>query len=393
MSRDDGLDDSKMSLIDHLTELRSRLIKSALAICLTTAAALGFSPQILEYSIQPLMKVLQDRNRVETLLIHKDEVAGARLAARLADIPRIDFHGNIEDLSKVTEVVRDQIEKKRPIDLILVSSNAIGSDGALVSDLLEKVEPSPYVAYLVSSKDDPVVGELQLEGATVLLEPMRDPVLQRVIRRAAASAGKATASDKLVVLSPLEPFIAYLKIALVVGLFLACPIWLYQAWGFVAPGLYSTEKKVVLPSVAGASVLFCMGGLFAYYVMFPMMFDVLVNQMMPSSLAASFTIDNYLSLLMQLTVAFGIVFELPLVLGFLSSVGIVSPPGLRRFRKYWVVTAFVVGGILTPPDPISQVMMAAPLLIFYELGIVLATMFARRREERLALMERETEGG
>ena len=99
-------------------------------------------------------------------------------------------------------------------------------------------------------------------------------------------------------LSPLEPFFAYLKIALVVGLFLACPFWLYQAWRFVAPGLYTQEKKVVIPCITAASVLFCAGGLFAYYAMFPMMFDVLVNQMMPASLTGSFTVDNYLGLLL-----------------------------------------------------------------------------------------------
>jgi Tat protein translocase TatC len=387
VSSEDGLDDTKMSLIDHLTELRARLIKGFLAVLLTTFGALAFAEDILDYSIQPLLHVLQDRNKVETILIDKNEQSGATLAARLDQNDRIHFHGKLKDLGAVTEIVKAQIEKKRPIDLILVASDAIGSDGALMSDLLDKVEPSPYVAYLVRNKDDPMVSELQLEGAVVLLEPLRDPVLNRVVRRAAASAGKASANDKLVVLSPLEPFIAYLKIAFVVGLFLACPFWLYQTWSFVAPGLYATEKKVVVPSIASASFLFCMGGLFAYYVMFPLMFDVLVNQLMPASLTASFTVDKYLGLLMEMTVAFGLVFELPLILAFLAAVGIVSAASLRRFRKYWIIAAFIIGAVLTPADPISQSVMALPLIVFYEVGILLAVFFSKKREQ--ALMDSE----
>lgn len=387
---DAGLDDTKMSLTEHLTELRGRLLKSMLAVLATTAGALFFAPQILDYSITPLTHVLQDKNRVETLLIHEDPKLGPKLATRLDEHPRVRFHGNVKELSEVTAVVEEQRKKQQPIDLILVSTKAIGDDGALVSDLLEGVQPSPYVAYLVTDKTDPVIMELQLEGAIVLLQPIRGPVLNRIIRRAASTAGKIASGDKLVVLSPLEPFFAYLKIALVVGLFLACPIWLYQAWRFVAPGLYAHERKVVVPMISAASLLFCSGGVFAYYVMFPLMFDVLVNQMMPASLAGSFTVDNYLGLLLRVTVAFGVVFELPLAMGILAAVGVVSADGLRRFRKYAIVVAFVVGAFLTPADPLSQVMMAAPLVIFYEVGIILAGILGRRATEETALAERES---
>ena len=111
------------------------------------------------------------------------------------------------------------------------------------------------------------------------------------------------------------------------------------------------------------------------------MFDVLVNQMMPASLSASFTVDKYLSLLLRLTVAFGAVFELPLVITALAAVGIVSSEMLVTYRKYAIVLAFVIGAFLTPADPLSQIMMALPLVLFYEVGILSAKTLERRRAQ------------
>jgi sec-independent protein translocase protein TatC len=168
---------------------------------------------------------------------------------------------------------------------------------------------------------------------------------------------------------------------------LACPIWLFQAWRFIEPGLYPTERGFVLPVVVSGSTLFVAGGLFAYFLIFPAMFDVLINQMMPGSLSGAFTVENYLSLLMQVTLAFGVVFELPLAIALLAALGVVTPAKLRKLRKYWIVMAFVIGGVLTPtPDPFNQSLMAAPLILFYEIGILLAGIMARRREARRAAL-------
>jgi sec-independent protein translocase protein TatC len=236
---------------------------------------------------------------------------------------------------------------------------------------------------MVPTSTAPIVPELMLEGANVILEPPRNAVLARVVRRAAGAAGKSKSKDSLVVLSPLEPFFAYIKIALVVGLFLATPIWLYQAWKFVAPGLYSNERRFLLPTVLSGSVLFIAGGAFAYFLMFPMMFDVLINQMMPANLVGTFTVDKYLSLLLRMTVAFGVVFETPLAMTLLAAVGIVTPEKLRQLRKYAIVVAFVLSAVLTPADPLSQVAMALPLIVFYEIGIFSASVVARKRERKL----------
>jgi len=373
------IDETPFTLTEHLSELRWRLLKALVAVVTTSLACLAVSPQILDYATEPLRAVLRDGSRIQTVVVHHDPESGGRLRELVGRTERADDRGQYEKLSTAVADVRAAVGSRQPIDLLLVSAGSIGSDGAYVSDLLDGVEPSPFIAYLVEDADAPEVRQLQLDGATVILEPVRAPVFSRILRRAAGAAGKANSPDKLVVLSPLEVFFAYLKIALVAGLFLACPVWLYQAWAFIAPGLYAKEKRVVLPVVVSASALFMAGGLFAYYVMFPVMFDFLVNQMLPQTLAASFTVDNYIGLLLRLTVAFGVVFELPLVLAMLAAIGLVTHQGLAKMRRYAIIVAFIAGAFLTPADPVSQILMAGPLIIFYEIGIILARFVGRPR--------------
>lgn len=372
------IDDAQLTLTEHLTELRSRLLKSVLAVVLTSVVCLALAPQILELSTEPLRDVLRKNSRVETLVISTDPADPLPLAQQVSELSQANFRGAVSDLGEAASRIEEAAGGRRPIDLVLVDARSIRGDGTYLSDLLAGIETAPFVAYLVDDPDSPQVRQLQLDGAVVLLEPVRTPVLRRTVRRAAGAAGKNANPDRLVVLSPLEVFFAYVKIALVCGIFLACPLWLYQAWAFVAPGLYAREKKVVLPVVVSGSVLFASGGLFAYGVMFPLMFDFLVNQMMPQSLAASFTVDNYIGLLLRMTLAFGVIFELPLVLALLSSVGLVTPRWLARQRKYAIVLAFILGAFLTPADPLSQALMALPLIIFYEAGIWLSVLVARR---------------
>ena len=300
---------------------------------MTTTAALGFAPSLLDYSVKPLTDVLVEQNRVTTVLIHEDTLKREQLSATLEAQSKVKFLEAAPDLSGVRALAEKAVEERRPIDLLLVSSSALGESGLLATDVLEGIEPAPYVVYLVPDSKSVIVSELMLEGANVVLDPPRKTVLQRLVQRAAGAMGKSKSRDALVVLSPLDPFFAYLRIALVIGLFLATPIWLYQAWRFVAPGLYAHEKALVVPVIVSGSVLFIGGGAFAYFFMFPMMFDVIVNQMMPSTLVGTFTVDKYLGLLLRMTVAFGVAFETPLAIALLAVVGIVSPARLRAGRK------------------------------------------------------------
>ncbi|MEE2902186.1 MAG: twin-arginine translocase subunit TatC [Myxococcota bacterium] len=375
------MNEEKQSLTEHLTELRSVLIKSFLAIIVTTGIALFFSPQLLDMSIKPLQDVLEARNQINSVIVESDDKIASQIAEKLNTAKSTKFLGVKKNLKELKQLAQESKEKKTSLDLVFVSAKALGDDGLMASDVLDQLEPTPFVVYTVESASDPLVSELMLEGANVVLAPPRTAVVNRMIRRAAATAGKAAAVDRLVVLSPLEPFFAYLKIALVIGLFLACPIWLHQAWLFISPGLYANERKFALPVIVSGSFLFIGGGAFAYFAMFPVMFDFLVNEMMPDSLVSSFTVSNYLGLLLRITVAFGVVFELPLALAMLAKVGLVNAERLASFRKYWLVISFILGAILTPADPISQLMMAVPLIAFYEVGIIAAKIVGKKPED------------
>jgi sec-independent protein translocase protein TatC len=185
--------------------------------------------------------------------------------------------------------------------------------------------------------------------------------------------------QKLIVLSPLELYVTYLKLAVLAAVFAASPFVLLQLWLFVAPGLYPQEKRWIAPFVVFGTLFFIGGGAFAFYVVLPLGFKY-VLAMMPETIESQYSVAIYFSLVTQLMLAFALVFELPLVMWILSAAGIVEPRTYSRIRRYWIVAAFIVAAILTPPDPITQCLMAAPLLTFYELGVIGARMFYSRRQ-------------
>jgi len=187
------------------------------------------------------------------------------------------------------------------------------------------------------------------------------------------------AGSHLQLLGPLELFITYLKLALLSGLFITAPWTLVQVWLFVSPGLYRHEKRWILPFVLLGTVFFFGGGIFAFEVVLPMGFRYLV-QMVPESIEANYSVSIYFSLVIRMILAFGVVFQLPLLMWILSAAGVIAPKSYVRFRKYWLIVAVVVAAILTPPDPFTQLMMAVPLVLFFELGIWGARLLYRKRQ-------------
>jgi sec-independent protein translocase protein TatC len=202
------------------------------------------------------------------------------------------------------------------------------------------------------------------------------PLSQRVVDYLARPI-KAT-GNTLVFLAVTEAFWVQMKVALIAGLFIASPVIMWQIWSFVAPGLYQTEKKYAAPFVIVGSLMFIGGGAFSLFVVTPYAINFLLSFARPG-LQPMISIGSYIDFLLKFTVAFGLVFELPLALTLAARMGVVTPKTLARNRKYAVLGAFVAAAALTPtPDAFNQMLMAGPLIILYEVGIVSARIFGRR---------------
>lgn len=183
-----------------------------------------------------------------------------------------------------------------------------------------------------------------------------------------------------------EAFLTYMKVAFFSGLFFAAPVIVFQLWGFIAPGLYDHEKKVFLPFLIIAPVLFFLGGGLAYHFIFPLAFQFFLGFATPG-IEALPSISEYLSLVMTLIFAFGLVSELPVALLLLIKVGVLSTASLVNKRRYMIVGAFVIAAILTPPDPFSQIFLALPMLAMYEISIFLGRRIERNRAKQEAEQE------
>jgi sec-independent protein translocase protein TatC len=161
---------------------------------------------------------------------------------------------------------------------------------------------------------------------------------------------------------------------------------LYQVWAFVAPGLYAHEKKLAMPLLAASVILFFIGMAFAYFAFFPMVFGFM-SQFAPEGVAWMTDIEKYFSFVLTMFLAFGVTFEVPVIVIVLVKIGVVDVVKLREWRPYVIVGAFVVGAVFTPPDVISQFMMAVPLWLLYELGIVLASVIVRPTPEAVGVSD------
>ena len=173
------------------------------------------------------------------------------------------------------------------------------------------------------------------------------------------------------------PFLIPVKVAAMVAFSVALPYVLYQAWAFVAPGLYAHEKRLVLPLVLASTVLFFIGVAFCYFFVFRLVFDFVFN-VAPKSITVAPDIENYLNFVLTLFIAFGLTFEVPIVVLVLTRMGIVTIEQLVNIRPYFIVGAFVVAAIVTPPDVISQLLLAFPMWILFEVGLLAARAFSRR---------------
>ncbi|QYD69428.1 twin-arginine translocase subunit TatC [Paraburkholderia edwinii] len=183
---------------------------------------------------------------------------------------------------------------------------------------------------------------------------------------------------KMIVTDVTGSFFVPMKVTMLVAFVIALPIVLYQIWAFVAPGLYQHEKKLVMPLVSSSYLLFLCGMAFAYFVVFPTIFRVMAHYNAPLGAEMTTDIDNYLSFVLTMFLAFGVTFEVPIVVVLLVRMGILTVPKLKQIRPYVVVGAFVVSAVVTPPDVFSQLILAIPLIVLYEAGIIAARLFVSK---------------
>ena len=239
----------------------------------------------------------------------------------------------------------------------------------------EELEESSLLSHLVELRSRLMKAAAAVLVIFVGLVPFAQEVFTLVAQPLMSKLPEGTS---MIATRVASPFLTPFKTAFWVAVFAAMPIVIYQAWAFVAPGLYKREKKVAMPLVTSSIMLFYSGAAFAYYVVFPLMFGFFTAAT-PEGVAMMTDIGEYLDFILVLFFTFGIAFEVPIAILLLVGAGIVSPQSLGRKRPYILLGAFTLGMLLTPPDMISQTLLAVPLFLLYEIGILMARILLRKR--------------
>jgi sec-independent protein translocase protein TatC len=233
----------------------------------------------------------------------------------------------------------------------------------------------PFVAHLIELRDRLVRAAIAVGVVFAALCLWPGPGgLYDII--AAPMIASLPAGATLIATNVISPFVVPLKITLMAAFLVALPVVLYQMWAFVAPGLYMHEKKLVLPLVVSSTLLFLVGVAFCYFFVFGQVFKF-IQSFAPKSITAAPDIEAYLSFVLTMFVAFGASFEVPVVVVVLARMGIVSIEKLKEFRSYFIVVAFIIAAIITPPDVVSQLALAIPMCVLYEVGIWAARIFIK----------------
>ena len=233
----------------------------------------------------------------------------------------------------------------------------------------------PFVAHLVELRDRLIKAfiAVALAGAVLALWPGPAALYDILAAPLTATLPKGAT---LIATSVISPFLVPLKILLMTAFLIALPVVLYQVWAFVAPGLYAHEKKLVMPLVISSTLLFFIGVAFCYFFVFGQVF-AFIQSFAPKSITAAPDIEAYLSFVLTMFLAFGLAFEVPIVVIVLARMGIVSIEKLKAFRSYFIVLAFIIAAVVTPPDVVSQLALAIPMIILYEVGIWAAQLFIK----------------
>jgi sec-independent protein translocase protein TatC len=244
-----------------------------------------------------------------------------------------------------------------------------------MDDVTEPGGPEqPFISHLIELRDRLLRMIIAIAVVFVVLFPFANDIYTLV---AAPIRAQLPEGATMIATQVASPFLTPFKLALIVAMFVAMPYILYQFWAFIAPGLYRHEKRLALPLLASSIVLFYLGMLFAYVVVFPLVFGFFAS-VTPEGVQQMPDITFYLEFVLKLFFAFGVAFEIPIATILLVAAGVTTPEALTDKRPYVVVGVFVVGMLLTPPDVISQTLLAIPMWLLYELGIVFSRLFQNR---------------
>jgi sec-independent protein translocase protein TatC len=236
----------------------------------------------------------------------------------------------------------------------------------------------PFVQHLIELRDRLVKATIgvMIAGTALAIYPGPAELYDLL---AAPLVAQLPAGATLIATSVISPFLVPLKILMMAAFLLALPVVLYQVWAFVAPGLYAHEKKLVLPLVVSSTVLFMIGVAFCYFFVFGQVFKF-IQGFAPKSITAAPDIEAYLSFVLTMFIAFGLAFEVPIVVIVLARMNVVSIQKLKDFRSYFIVLAFIIAAIVTPPDVVSQLALAIPMCVLYEIGIWAARLFLKHTQ-------------
>jgi len=243
--------------------------------------------------------------------------------------------------------------------------------------MINEEDKIPFMAHLEELRDRIIKSSIAVVICFIPAYGFKEKLFEILIFPLVSVMGKG---DALIFTGLPEAFFTYLKVAFIAGIMLASPILLYHFWMFVAPGLYNKERRFLIPIIILSVVFFLGGALFAYFIVFPYGFQFFLG-FATDKLHAMPSMKEYLSFASTMLLAFGLVFELPLVLTGMAGLGIITPDFLKKNRKYSILIIFIVAAILTPPDVITQVMMAVPLMLLYEVSIVGAMVFGKKTSE------------
>lgn len=234
----------------------------------------------------------------------------------------------------------------------------------------------PFISHLIELRDRLLRMVLAIALLFLCLIPFANPLFSSLSGPLLAHMPEGST---MIAIEVASPFLTPFKLTLVLAVFLAMPFLLYQFWAFIAPGLYRHERRLVMPLLASSTVLFYAGAAFAYYVVFPLVFAFFTGAA-PEGVSVMTDISRYLDFVLMLFFAFGIAFEVPVVTVLLVWTGMATQDSLREKRPYIIVGAFVVGMLLTPPDIISQTLLAVPVLILFELGVFFSGWFIKHKQ-------------